>query len=137
MHAAGWKAQRVLTQPGTRNISLLAIRNWITARMGLTVQVSSSSNLGLHRCSNKGSQQQGPKRKNEHEREGKKKRRQQGRQWGGVRSRERNIDTPVELAEGSEREERRPKKKVACFIGYSGEGYHGMQLSVSYIKGSY
>lgn len=25
-------------------------------------------------------------------------------------------------------EERRPKKKVAVLIGYSGTGYHGMQL---------
>ena len=28
-------------------------------------------------------------------------------------------------------EERRPKKKVAVLIGYSGTGYRGMQLSVS------
>jgi tRNA pseudouridine38-40 synthase len=27
-------------------------------------------------------------------------------------------------------EERRPKKKVAVLIGYSGTGYRGMQLSV-------
>jgi len=105
--------------------------------MGLTVQVSSPFNLRLQRCSNKGSQQQSPKRKHEHEQEGKKKRRQQGRQWGGARRRERNFDTRVELAEGSEREERRPKKKVACFVGYMGDGYHGMQLSISCITGSY
>ena len=29
-----------------------------------------------------------------------------------------------------EAEERRPKKKVAVLIGYSGTGYRGMQLSV-------
>lgn len=77
-------------------------------------------------CSNLDSLQP-PKRKNEHAQEGKKKRRQQGRAWGGTRSRERNVDTQSEMAEGAEREERRPKKKVVCFIGYSGEGYHGMQ----------
>jgi len=32
------------------------------------------------------------------------------------------------LAEGEEREERRPKKKVAVLIGYCGTGYRGMQL---------
>jgi tRNA pseudouridine38-40 synthase len=34
---------------------------------------------------------------------------------------------PRELAEGEEKEPRRPKKKVACLIGYCGSGYHGMQ----------
>ncbi|KAK9465069.1 pseudouridine synthase [Lipomyces arxii] len=28
-----------------------------------------------------------------------------------------------------EKEERRPKKKVACMIGYCGTGYHGMQIN--------
>jgi tRNA pseudouridine38-40 synthase len=63
----------------------------------------------------------------------KKRSRQQGRGWGGTRSRERNVDTRADVGEDAEREERRPKKKVACFIGYSGEGYHGMQLYLSYV----
>lgn len=33
------------------------------------------------------------------------------------------------LAEGEVREPRRPKKKVACLIGYCGSGYHGMQAN--------
>jgi tRNA pseudouridine38-40 synthase len=33
-------------------------------------------------------------------------------------------------AEDIAAEERRPKKKVAVMIGYSGTGYHGMQLFV-------
>ena len=53
--------------------------------------------------------------------------RNKGRKWEGPRGRERNVDTRPQLGEGGEREERRPKKKVACFIGYSGHGYHGMQ----------
>ena len=28
-----------------------------------------------------------------------------------------------------EKEERKPKRKVACLIGYCGTGYHGMQLN--------
>ena len=48
--------------------------------------------------------------------------------WDGSTRRERNVDTRDHGAEeGGEKEERRPKKKVACFVGYSGEGYHGMQ----------
>src|SRR5271170_6008215 len=47
------------------------------------------------------------------------------RKWNGPTRRDRNVDTRAE--ENQEKEERRPKKKVACFIGYSGEGYHGMQ----------
>jgi hypothetical protein len=48
------------------------------------------------------------------------------RNWEASTRRDRNVDTqPLEGEE--EKEERRPKKKVACFIGYSGEGYHGMQ----------
>jgi tRNA pseudouridine38-40 synthase len=31
-------------------------------------------------------------------------------------------------------EERRPKKKVAVLIGYSGTGYRGMQLLVSLMR---
>jgi len=50
-----------------------------------------------------------------------------GRNWDGPTRRERNVDSRPELQENGEKEERRPKKKVACFIGYSGEGYHGMQ----------
>ena len=51
------------------------------------------------------------------------------RKWDGKTRREKNVDTRTgEEAEEGEKEERRPKKKVACFIGYSGEGYHGMQL---------
>ena len=68
------------------------------------------------------------KRKNQKDsRNGAKRPKQSGRQWGGQTRRERNIDSRPE-AEEVEKEERRPKKKVACFIGYSGEGYHGMQL---------
>jgi tRNA pseudouridine38-40 synthase len=68
------------------------------------------------------------KRKNQKDsRNGEKRHKQSGRQWGGQTRRERNIDSRPE-AEEVEKEERRPKKKVACFIGYSGEGYHGMQL---------
>jgi hypothetical protein len=48
------------------------------------------------------------------------------RKWDGVSRRDKNIDTRPETTDG-EKEERRPKKKVACFIGYSGEGYYGMQ----------
>lgn len=36
---------------------------------------------------------------------------------------------PRELAEGEVREERKPKRKVACMIGYCGTGYHGMQIN--------
>ena len=55
------------------------------------------------------------------------------RKWDGKTRREKNVDTRTgEEAEEGEKEERRPKKKVACFIGYSGEGYHGMQLYVTH-----
>ena len=47
--------------------------------------------------------------------------------WDGTTRRERNIDSREQGGEEFEKEERRPKKKVACFVGYSGEGYHGMQ----------
>jgi len=60
-----------------------------------------------------------------------KKRLTRNRGWDGVTRRDKNVDTRVQDVpqgeESSEKEERRPKKKVACFIGYSGEGYHGMQ----------
>jgi tRNA pseudouridine38-40 synthase len=76
-------------------------------------------------------EQQAVKRKNEQlEGENKNKKNKQGRGWGGARSRDRNVDSRPEGDEAIarvEKEERRPKKKVACFIGYSGEGYHGMQ----------
>jgi len=35
----------------------------------------------------------------------------------------------VEGREEAEKEERRPKKKVAVLIGYCGTGYRGMQLN--------
>lgn len=38
-------------------------------------------------------------------------------------------------AEDIAAEERRPKKKVAVMIGYSGTGYHGMQLYVQASRG--
>ena len=66
------------------------------------------------------------KRKNERNTKPQKKQKF-GRNWDGLTRRERNVDTRPELEENGEKEERRPKKKVACFIGYSGEGYHGMQ----------
>jgi len=47
--------------------------------------------------------------------------------WDGSTRRERNVDSRAEEGDEGEKEERRPKKKVACFVGYSGEGYHGMQ----------
>jgi hypothetical protein len=48
--------------------------------------------------------------------------------WDGSTRRERNVDSRgAEEGEEGDKEERRPKKKVACFVGYSGEGYHGMQ----------
>ena len=50
------------------------------------------------------------------------------RKWDGQTRRDKNVDTRSDVVEDGEKEERRPKKKVACFIGYSGEGYHGMQL---------
>lgn len=65
------------------------------------------------------------KRKSEHETSNRMKKRL-NRKWDGVSRREKNVDTRPETI-GGEKEERRPKKKVACFIGYSGEGYYGMQ----------
>ena len=42
------------------------------------------------------------------------------------------IDTPIYAThfsqEDIENEQRRPKKKAAVMIGYSGTGYHGMQM---------
>jgi hypothetical protein len=56
------------------------------------------------------------------------KRLSRNRVWDGTTRRDRNVDTRMQdVKDESEKEERRPKKKVACFIGYSGEGYHGMQ----------
>ena len=44
------------------------------------------------------------------------------------------INTPIYATNFSqeeiENEQRRPKKKTAVLIGYSGTGYHGMQLYV-------
>lgn len=44
------------------------------------------------------------------------------------------VEAPVYATEFSkeeiENEERRPKKKCAVLLGYSGTGYHGMQLYV-------
>jgi hypothetical protein len=74
--------------------------------------------------SNKG-RPQPQKRKNSQNPSGNKKGKL-SRSWEASTRRDRNVDTrPVEGE--AEKEERRPKKKVACFIGYSGEGYHGMQ----------
>ena len=70
---------------------------------------------------------QSQKRKNEYDSNNNNARKKLGRNWDALRRRERNVDSRPELEEGAEKEERRPKKKVACFIGYSGEGYHGMQ----------
>ncbi|EPS38213.1 hypothetical protein H072_7964 [Dactylellina haptotyla CBS 200.50] len=42
---------------------------------------------------------------------------------------EKETRAPRELAEGEEKEERKPKKKVAVLIGYCGTGYKGMQLN--------
>lgn len=42
------------------------------------------------------------------------------------------VDTPIYATnfsqEDIENEQRRPKKKAAVLLGYSGTGYHGMQL---------
>jgi tRNA pseudouridine38-40 synthase len=70
---------------------------------------------------------QSQKRKNDYDSSNSNRKKKLGRNWDSVRRRERNVDSRPELEEGAEKEERRPKKKVACFIGYSGEGYHGMQ----------
>ena len=75
-----------------------------------------------------GGRTQAQKRKNEHDSNNNNNRKKRfGRNWDALRKRERNVDSRPELEDGAEKEERRPKKKVACFIGYSGEGYHGMQ----------
>lgn len=46
------------------------------------------------------------------------------------------IDTPIYATnfsqEDIENEQRRPKKKAAVLLGYSGTGYHGMQLSAEH-----
>ncbi|KAK6341255.1 tRNA pseudouridine synthase 1 [Orbilia brochopaga] len=42
---------------------------------------------------------------------------------------ETGTRAPRELADGEEKEERKPKKKVAVLIGYCGSGYRGMQLN--------
>ncbi|KAF3938180.1 hypothetical protein ABW19_dt0201765 [Dactylella cylindrospora] len=47
----------------------------------------------------------------------------------GRRPIENTPRAPRELAEGEEKEERKPKKKVAVLIGYCGTGYKGMQLN--------
>jgi tRNA pseudouridine38-40 synthase len=70
---------------------------------------------------------QSQKRKNDYESNNNSRKKKFGRNWDAVRRREKNVDSRPELEEGVEKEERKPKKKVACFIGYSGEGYHGMQ----------
>jgi tRNA pseudouridine38-40 synthase len=75
--------------------------------------------------SNRG-RQQPQKRRYEQDSTAGGKKKKMGRNWEGATRRERNVDTRAPEEEG-EKEERRPKKKVACFIGYSGEGYHGMQ----------
>ncbi|ODV85661.1 hypothetical protein CANARDRAFT_27765 [[Candida] arabinofermentans NRRL YB-2248] len=47
--------------------------------------------------------------------------------WKGTRTRGRIVTENGQAVYGDE--ERRPKKKVACMIGYCGTGYHGMQLN--------
>lgn len=42
--------------------------------------------------------------------------------------RDTSAFTPRDIPDG-EKEARRPKRKVACLIGYSGLGYSGMQLN--------
>jgi hypothetical protein len=87
--------------------------------------MSTASQFSANR-SNTG-RQQPQKRKISHTASGNKKGKL-SRNWEASTRRDRNVDTrPVEGQEEGEKEERRPKKKVACFIGYSGEGYHGMQ----------
>ena|SRR5579859_269770 len=81
--------------------------------------------LPYFRCSSRGRNQSQKHKPNSSMTRGKKQK-QTGRQWNGSRARDRNVNSRVPELEG-EKEERRPKKKVACFIGYSGEGYHGMQ----------
>jgi len=77
--------------------------------------------------SNRGRKSQ--KRKDESTDDNMNKKFTRNRKWDGKTRRDKNVDTrPAEEVEEGEKEERRPKKKVACFIGYSGEGYHGMQL---------
>ncbi|EWC47030.1 hypothetical protein DRE_03792 [Drechslerella stenobrocha 248] len=42
---------------------------------------------------------------------------------------ETGTRAPREAVDGEEKEERKPKRKVAVLIGYCGTGYHGMQLN--------
>lgn len=84
--------------------------------------------LGFEICdrrpaANQGSRQALDKRKRAEEREAAKRRK--------IESGEQ-VTNPIYATEFSkeeiENEERRPKKKVAVMIGYSGTGYYGMQL---------
>lgn len=76
-------------------------------------------------AANQGSRQALDKRKRAEEREAAKRRKiENGEQ----------VTNPIYATEFSkeeiDNEERRPKKKVAVMIGYSGTGYYGMQLYV-------
>lgn len=76
-------------------------------------------------AANQGSRQALDKRKRAEEREAAKRRK--------IENGEQPVN-PIYATEFSkeeiENEERRPKKKVAVMIGYSGTGYYGMQLYV-------
>ena len=76
-------------------------------------------------AANQGSRQALDKRKRAEEREAAKRRK--------IENGEQPVN-PIYATEFSkeeiENEERRPKKKVALMIGYSGTGYYGMQLYV-------
>lgn len=56
-----------------------------------------------------------------------------GNQWNDVSSQKRleikKIKTNNDPSDAELREDRKPKRKVACLIGYCGTGYHGMQLN--------
>ncbi len=79
-------------------------------------------------AANQGSRQALDKRKRAEEREAAKRRKLENGE---------EVVNPIYATEFSkeeiENEERRPKKKVAVMIGYSGTGYYGMQL---YVKGA-
>ena len=74
--------------------------------------------------SNRGHSQQPPHKRKSEQELSRRSKKNFSRKWNGPTRRERNVDS---RPDPEDKEERRPKKKVACFIGYSGEGYHGMQ----------
>lgn len=72
---------------------------------------------------NQASRQKSDKRaRNDEQNEAKRRKIEQGEE----------VDTPIYATNFSqeeiENEQRRPKKKAAVMIGYSGTGYHGMQM---------